>query len=120
MIARARLKLVTIMALFAAPIAASYIAFHFFRPEAKANYGELLAPPAMITTAQFLRAGGGEFRFQDLGGKWVLIAPTTLKGVDWPNSRLQVGLTRDAVKHSPSIESVAITPGEDGPPFIIM
>ena len=54
------------------------------------------------------------------GGKWVLIAPTTLKGVDWPNSRLQVGLTWDAVKHSPSIDSVAITPGEDGPPFIIM
>lgn len=74
MIARARLKLVAIMALFAAPIAASYLAFHFFRPEAKGNYGELLAPPATITTAQFLRTGGGEFRFQDLGGKWVLIA----------------------------------------------
>ena len=74
MIARARLKLVTIMALFVLPIAASYIAFHFFRPEAKANYGELLRPPASITTAQFRRAGGGDFRFEELRGKWVLIA----------------------------------------------
>ena len=55
-----------------------------------------------------------------IGGKWVLIAPTTLKGIDWPNSRLKVGLTRDAVKTSPSIESVTITPGEDAPPFMIM
>lgn len=74
MIARARLKLVTIMALFAAPIVASYVAFHFFRPEARSNYGELLAPPASITTAQFQRTGGGDFRFRELGGKWVLIA----------------------------------------------
>ena len=55
-----------------------------------------------------------------IGGKWVLIAPMTLKGIDWPNSKLRVGLTRDTVKHSPSIDSVTITPGEDGPPFIIM
>ena len=55
-----------------------------------------------------------------LGGKWVLIAPKTLKRIDWPNSTLRVGLTRDAVKHSPSINSVTITPGEDGPSFIIM
>src|ERR1700730_5936191 len=39
-----------------------------------------------------------------IGGKWVLIAPMTLKGIDWPNSKLRVGLTRDAVKQSPSID----------------
>ena len=55
-----------------------------------------------------------------IGGKWVLIAPTTLKGINWADSKLNVGLTREAVKHSPSINSVPITPGEDGPPFIIM
>ena len=55
-----------------------------------------------------------------IGGKWVLIAPTTLEGIDWPNSKLLVGLTRDAVKHGPSIDAVTIAPGEDGPPFMIM
>jgi nucleotide-binding universal stress UspA family protein len=55
-----------------------------------------------------------------VGGKWVLLAPTTLKGVDWPNSKLRVGLTRDAVKQSPVIDSVTISPGEDGPPFMIL
>jgi len=55
-----------------------------------------------------------------IGGKWVLLAPTTLKGIDWPNSTLQVALTRDAVRRSPSIDAVTIAPGEDGPPFMIM
>ena len=73
MIANARLKLVVIMALFALPIAASLVTYHFFRPEATGNYGELLAP-APITTAQFKRTGGGVFRFGELRGKWVLIA----------------------------------------------
>jgi len=55
-----------------------------------------------------------------IGGKWVLVAPKTLKGIDWPNATLRVGLTSEAVKESPSIDSVTITPGEDGPAFIIM
>lgn len=74
MIANARLKLVVIMALFAAPIAASWIAYHFFRPQATSNYGELIAPPAAVTTTQFVRIGGGAFRFEELRGRWVLIA----------------------------------------------
>lgn len=74
MIAAPRLKLVAIMALFAAPIAASYLAYHFLRPEAKANYGELLLPPAQITTVTLPRASGGDFRFEELRGQWVLMA----------------------------------------------
>lgn len=74
MIRKPRLKLLLIMALFALPIVASTIAYHFFRPDATANYGELLVPPTQITTARFGRAQGGEFGFAELGGKWVLIA----------------------------------------------
>ena len=62
------------MALFALPIVASTIVYLFFRPEATANYGELLAPPQLVTTARYLRTGGGEFRFAELRGKWILIA----------------------------------------------
>ena len=71
---RGRLKLLAIIALFALPIVASTIAYHFFRPEATANYGELVRPPEQITTARYLRADGGEFRFPELRGKWVLVA----------------------------------------------
>jgi cytochrome oxidase Cu insertion factor (SCO1/SenC/PrrC family) len=74
MIGRARLKLVAIMALFAAPIVGSTIAYHYFQPATTANYGELLVPPAAITTAQFQRVAGGSFRFEELRGKWLLIA----------------------------------------------
>lgn len=74
MIARARLKLVAIIALFAAPIVASFLAFHFFRPEATSNYGELIRPPQPVTTASLRRWGGGEFAFTQLRGKWVLVA----------------------------------------------
>lgn len=75
MIANARLKLLAIMALFALPIAASLVVYHFFRPQATSNYGEIVVPPAPITTAEFLRPGGaGAFRFEELRGKWVLIA----------------------------------------------
>lgn len=71
---RGRLQLLAIMGLFALPIVASVVAYKYFRPQATANYGELLLPPAQVTTARFLRVGGGDFRFGDLRGKWVLIA----------------------------------------------
>lgn len=69
-----RLKLLAIMALFALPIVASTIAYHFFPPGATANYGELIVPPQAITTSSFRRVGGGEFAFGELRGKWVLMA----------------------------------------------
>jgi len=71
---RSRLKLLALMALFALPIVASTLAYHFFRPAGTVNYGELITPPAAITTAQFPRLGGGSFRFEEARGKWVLIA----------------------------------------------
>jgi cytochrome oxidase Cu insertion factor (SCO1/SenC/PrrC family) len=74
MIRHARLRLLAIMAIFALPIAASMLAYHFLRPEATANYGELLAQPARITTTEFVRIDGSAFRFEELRGKWVLIA----------------------------------------------
>ena len=74
MIRSPRFKLLVIMALFALPIAGSTVAYFFFRPPATANYGELLMPPALVTSASFQRNGGGAFGFGELRGKWVLIA----------------------------------------------
>ncbi len=39
-----------------------------------------------------------------LGGRRVLLSPFTVRGVDWDNGRLQVGLTKSQVEHSPDID----------------
>ena len=69
-----RAKLALIAALFLAPIVASLAAYRFLRPEPTANYGELLLPPASITSHSFGRFDGGAFAFSDLRGRWILVA----------------------------------------------
>ena len=47
-----------------------------------------------------------------IGGKSVVISPTALHGIDWSHSRMQVDLTREAIRESPSFDSIEIAPGE--------
>ena len=68
-----RAKLLVLFALFASPIAASLLVYHFFTPERTSNYGELL-PPRPVTGQVLGREGGGTFRFEELKGQWVLVA----------------------------------------------
>jgi hypothetical protein len=70
---RARVKLVLLGAVFAAPVAFSYIAYVFWRPEKLGNYGELLNPPALVAKASVRDLGGKVFPLKTLGGKWLLI-----------------------------------------------
>jgi len=58
-----RAKLGLIVALFAAPIAASVVAYRFFPPGHTTNYGELLLPPSAVP------AGLAGFP----AGRWALI-----------------------------------------------
>ncbi len=69
-------KLVALAALFAAPIAASFIAYHFVSPRPTANYGELIEPRP-ITPQPFTLPQGGRFAFQEMAGRWVLVASDT-------------------------------------------
>jgi len=69
-----RAKLALLAAIFLAPIVASVVAYRFFRPEPTANYGELLLPPAAITSHSFGRIDGGAFAFSELRGVWILVA----------------------------------------------
>lgn len=69
-----RAKLALLAAFFLAPIVASVVAYRFFRPEPSANYGELLLPPAAITSHSFARVDGGAFAFSELRGLWILVA----------------------------------------------
>lgn len=69
-----RAKLLLLCALFALPIVASLVVFHFFPPTGPTNnYGELLAPrPA--TEHAFTRPDGTTFGFAQLRGRWLLVA----------------------------------------------
>jgi hypothetical protein len=69
-----RVKLLLILAVFASPIVASVGVYLFMHVEPKANYGELLLPPAPVTTQPFSREDGSTFRFGDLRERWILVA----------------------------------------------
>jgi hypothetical protein len=69
-----RAKLALILGGFTLPIAASFLVYAFLRPAPTANYGELLLPPESITTSAFTRPSGAPFRFQELSGRWILLA----------------------------------------------
>jgi hypothetical protein len=70
---RARLKLVLLGAVFAAPVAFAYIAYIFWKPEKLGNYGELLNPQVFVSEAPVRDLEGNVFRLKTLGGKWLLI-----------------------------------------------
>jgi len=69
-----RAKLVALGALFALPIVASLVAYHFRSAQSTANYGELLLPPALAPEVELAGDDGKPFRFSGLRGKWVLVA----------------------------------------------
>lgn len=110
MIRGPRLTLLAVMAAFALPIVASTLAYLFLRPEATANYGELLRPPAPITTAPFLRVAGGEFTFAELRGKWVLVASDS--GACPPSCAAKLTLMRQVRlmlgRNAPRVERVFV------------
>jgi len=54
-----------------------------------------------------------------VGGKSVLISPTTVVKVDSPNKEIRVRLTRDEIKHSPALDTADIELIETLPPAII-
>lgn len=69
---RARRTLALLALICAAPVIASYVAYYWLRPDARTNYGELLAPesaPEVVGTG----VDGAPFRLSGLQGRWVLL-----------------------------------------------
>src|SRR5437867_6262163 len=72
--AKARRTLTLLALVCAAPVVASYAAYYWFKPTAKVNYGELLAPkPAPEMVGE--QVNGNPFRLSNYRGKWVLLMP---------------------------------------------
>lgn len=69
-----RAKLVLVFAVFAAPIAASLLAYRYAHVAPTANHGELLLPPAQVPDQAMEGEGGKPFSFRALRGRWILVA----------------------------------------------
>lgn len=61
-----------LVALCAAPVAASYVAYYFLRPSGQVNYGELIEPRP-LPDAKLTLADGTLFHWRQMKGKWVLV-----------------------------------------------
>lgn len=69
---RSRARLLLLLGVFAAPVIAAYLAYFYFMPEGRMNYGELLEPRP-LPEAALKGLDGKPFRLQQLKGKWVLL-----------------------------------------------
>ncbi|HEY1150217.1 MAG TPA: cytochrome C oxidase subunit I [Pseudoduganella sp.] len=69
-----RMKMLAVLAVCAAPIAASYFTYYVIKPEGRNNYGALIDPrqypiPAMASK----QLDGTPARLEDYKGKWIML-----------------------------------------------
>lgn len=69
---RSRASFWLILAVSAAPVVASYLAFYFWPPAHTVNYGELIEPRP-LPDAPLATPAGAMLRLADLKGRWVLV-----------------------------------------------
>lgn len=62
-----------IIALSAAPVVASYLAYYFWSPAHTVNYGDLIGPHP-LPDPMLAQLDGKPFRLSQLKGKWVLVS----------------------------------------------
>jgi len=69
-----RIKMLLLLALFVAPVAASYIAYYVIRPEGRTNYGTLIQPTRALPALPLATLDGRKVDAASLRGHWLLIA----------------------------------------------
>jgi cytochrome oxidase Cu insertion factor (SCO1/SenC/PrrC family) len=69
---RGRFIVAAIFAVSAMPLVAALLAYHFFPPAGRTNYGELIEPRPM-PRATLQRLDGGPFTLAELKGRWVML-----------------------------------------------
>ncbi len=55
-----------------------------------------------------------------LGGKWVAVAPSSVKRIDWSSREVHMALTRAEIRDSPNMEEAQVPSYELVPRFVIM
>ncbi len=69
-----RMKMLLVLAICAAPVIASYLAYFVIRPEGRTNYSELIQPQAPIPADLALTdLQGAPFRADALKGQWLMV-----------------------------------------------
>jgi len=69
----ARRTLLLLVLACVAPVIASYVAFYFWQPEERMNYGSLLAPVALPDITLAGMAGQPPVTLSELKGRWTLL-----------------------------------------------
>lgn len=72
-IRRARLKLVGILLVCAAPVIASYLAYYVLPPGGRTNFGDLVEPQRPVPELALAARDGSPYRFSALLGQWVVL-----------------------------------------------
>ncbi len=67
-----RLKLLGVAAIAVAPVLGSYLLFWFWAPDRFTNYGTLL-PPAAVPTTAMQDVGGKAVSLETLRGRWIFV-----------------------------------------------
>ncbi|HEV7915200.1 MAG TPA: hypothetical protein VGP22_15650, partial [Albitalea sp.] len=72
--ASGRWKMLAVLAVCAAPVIASYFTYFVIRPQARANYSELITPTRELPdTLPLARLSGEPVKPAELRGQWLLI-----------------------------------------------
>jgi hypothetical protein len=68
-----RLKMLAVLAVCAAPVIASYIAYYLVRPDGRTNYGTLIEPSRPLPALRLADLDGRAVEAKSLHGQWLLI-----------------------------------------------
>lgn len=65
--------LYALLAVCAAPVVASYLAYYAFPPEGRTNYGTLIDPQRPLPALRLRHLDGGEVDVESLRGRWLMV-----------------------------------------------
>jgi len=71
---RGRQKMLAVLAICAAPVIASYLAYYVIRPEVRRNHGELIDPQRPLPELLTLDLQGKTHSLRELKGQWLLVS----------------------------------------------
>ena len=116
----ARLKLLGVLLVCAAPVIASYLAYYVVPPSGRTNYGTLIEPQRPVPELRVSGLDGAPARFASLLGQWVLLhvdagacdAACSAKLFALRQHRTMTGKERDRVERAWLVTDAA-TPSAD-------
>ena len=69
-----RWKMISVLAICAAPVIASYLTYYVIRPEARRVFGELVDPQRPLPDVRGTSLAGADVNLRSLKGQWLLVS----------------------------------------------